>query len=284
MDPRNYQIAALGSFIVFGTASLGFQISLENAVVIVAVALLTQRLFFSAGQEKSALISSFSLILLLRTDLVALAAASAFIAIASKRFLRLRGAHFFNPSALALVIITSLSSHAYLSPGQWGDLGLAAFAVVSAGLLVVTRAQRLDVALAFLGSFSVIVLLRGWYLGDPYTIAAHQLQNGALLLFTFFMITDPKTTPVDRLPRIIFGVLVACVAAVMQFRFYISSSAICALVAMAPVVIIFNLTLKEINYVKKIDWRHCIVDCVSFQKCIGILRFLRRQSRYRSVQ
>ena len=284
MDPRNYQIAALGSFIVFGTTSLGFQISLANAFVIVAVALLTQRLLFSSGQEKSALISSFSLILLLRTDLVVLAAVSAFLAIASKRVLRFRGAHFFNPSAVALVIVTILSSHAWLSPGQWGDLGLAAFAVVSAGLLVVTRAQRLDVALAFMVSFSAIVLLRGWYLGDPYSIALHQLQNGALLLFTFFMITDPKTTPRDRMARICFGMLVACVAAVMQFRFYISSSAIYALVAMAPVVIVFNLTLEEFNHVKKIVWRHRVIDFVSIQKRIGFLRFLRRQSRYRSVQ
>ena len=36
-----------------------------------------------------------------------------------------------------------------------------------------------------------------------------QLQSGALLLFTFFMISDPKTTPDSRVGRILFGVLVA---------------------------------------------------------------------------
>ncbi len=261
MDPRNYQIAALGTFVLIGVTHLGFQIDWVNALVIIATALFTQACLFSpcfisscfstSGQWKSALISSMSLVLLLRTDVVAIAALASFIAIASKRFIRFDGNHIFNPSALALVLVTGLSSHAYISPGQWGALGLVAFLVLGIGLLVVTRAHRLDVALAFLLCFASVVLLRGMYLGDPIAIALHQLQSGALLLFAFFMITDPKTTPAHRAARIVFGVTVAVVAAILQFKFYLSTAAIYALVALAPLVPLFNTYTRSLFHVNK---------------------------------
>lgn len=278
MDPRNYQILALSAFAVVGVTRLGFQIDWNIALVIVAIALLTQRCLFAPGQQKSALISSLSLMLLLRTDAIVVAALAAFIAIASKRLLRVNGSHFFNPSALALVVTTSLSSHAYLSPGQWGALGLGAFLVLGVGLLVVTRAQRLDVALAFLLSYAAIVFLRGWYLGDPAAIAIHQMQSGALLLFAFFMITDPRTTPRYQVARIGFGICVAVVTAVLQFNFYLSTAAIYALVALSPLVIIMNYTTRKLSDVKATPHRHLANDVINRRQRVGILRVLRRQS------
>ncbi len=282
MDPRNYQIITLSAFILVGVTRLGFQIDWLNALVIISVALLAQRCLFAAGQEKSALISSLSLVLLLRTDLALVAAFAALIAILSKRFVRINGAHLFNPSAFALVVVTCLSSHAYISPGQWGALGLATFLVMGAGLMVVTRAQRLDVALSFLCTWLVIVFLRGWYLGDPIDIAVHQMQSGALLLFAFFMITDPKTTPLNRYARIGFGVTVAVVAAVLQFNFYLSTAAIYALVVLAPLVTILNFytrnktDVKE-NTIKTHAGNNCVYSPFQRRKRDGFLRVLRRQ-------
>ena len=250
MDPRNYQIVALSAFVVFGITRLGFQIEWLNAVVIIATAFFTQQFLFEPGQGKSALISSLSLVLLLRTEFVAVAALAAIVAIASKRFLRMDGAHVCNPSAFSLVLIAGLTPYAYLSPGQWGALGVSAFLVVGCGLMVVSRAQRLDVAMAFLLTYLAIVFIRGVYLGDPISIAWHQMQNGALLLFAFFMITDPKTTPVHAGARVLFGVLIAATAAVLQFYFYISTAAIYALVALAPVVIILNFYSRRPQYEK----------------------------------
>jgi len=298
MDPRNYQIAALSAFVVIGVSKLGFQIDLLNAVVIVSVALFTQLCLFShspekngpkrkrperkrpekTGQAKSALISSLSLVLLLRTDVLAIAGIAAVMAIASKRYLRLGADHLFNPSAFALVVVTGISSQAYLSPGQWGALGLTAFLVMGIGLLVVTRAQRLDVALSFLLTFAALVFLRGWYLGDPAAIALHQMQSGALLLFAFFMITDPKTTPTNRSARIGFGIAVACTAAILQFNFYLSAASIYALVLLAPVVPFLNLYTRKNTNVEENTRDYRAVNVVQYAKRDGLLRILRRQS------
>jgi Na+-translocating ferredoxin:NAD+ oxidoreductase RnfD subunit len=50
------------------------------------------------------------------------------------------------------------------------------------------------------------------------TIPLHRLQNGALLLFTFFMISDPRTTPDSRAGRLVFAALVALGGWWWQFR------------------------------------------------------------------
>ena len=58
-------------------------------------------------------------------------------------------------------------------------------------------------------AYGLLLIGRALWLGDPLSIPLHQLQNGALLIFAFFMISDPKTTPnTARWPNR-FGALVA---------------------------------------------------------------------------
>ena len=48
-----------------------------------------------------------------------------------------------------------------------------------------------------------------WIGGQSQTIWWHQLQSGALLLFTFFMISDPMTIPNRQCARIVYAIAVA---------------------------------------------------------------------------
>ena len=73
---------------------------------------------------------------------------------------------------------------------------------------------------AFLGFYALLVVGRAVWLGDPLTIPLHHLQSGALLLFAFFMISDPKTTPDSRAGRVLFATLVALGAVLVQFGLY----------------------------------------------------------------
>jgi len=275
-DPRNYQIAVLCLFTACGHLWLGFDFLLSTAVVTIVVALSTQHLLFGE-QHKSALISSLSLVLLLRTDTLMLAVLAAFIAIASKRFLKMGSNHIFNPSAVALVIVTLLFPGAWLAPGQWGPMGLSVLMLAGAGLLVVTRAQRLDIALAFLVTFSAIVVLRGVWLGDPLSIALHQLQNGALIVFAFFMITDPKTSAATAGLRVLQGACVAVLAAVIQFYFYQHSAPLYALVLLAP---LFALPVfhKETANEKSTELNLAERNATLRWPGTGLLWVLRRQS------
>jgi Na+-translocating ferredoxin:NAD+ oxidoreductase RnfD subunit len=104
--------------------------------------------------------------------------------------------------------------------------------------MVIYRAARSDVTYAFLIAYVGILFGRSFWLGDPLAIPFKQLQSGSLLLFAFYMISDPKTTPDSRLGRVLFAILVAAGAAYVQFGLYrtnglLWSLALCSLLAPA---------------------------------------------------
>ena len=215
-DPRYYQVAVLTSLLAVGIGLLDFGIRWQNAVTIILTAQLVQ--FFGTRlvalprfDPLSALITSLSLTLLLRTEFAGLAAAAAVIAISSKFLVRFRNKHIFNPANVALVSLMLLSDSAWVSSGQWGSAAIGAFGLACLGFLVLTRAKRAETTIAFLCAYGAMLFGRAIWLGDPLSIPLHQLQNGALLIFAFFMISDPKSSP-QRLSagrRFAAGVLVS---------------------------------------------------------------------------
>src|SRR5438034_764631 len=125
-----------------------------------------------------------------------------------------------DPRYWQIVALMALTNDAWVSPGQWGSVAFFGFLIVCLGGLVVHRAERSDVTYAFIVFWSAIVIGRSLWLGEPMAIPLHRLENGALLLFTFFMISDPRTTPDARAGRILFAALVALGAGYIQFRLF----------------------------------------------------------------
>jgi Na+-transporting NADH:ubiquinone oxidoreductase subunit NqrB len=252
-DPRWYQVCVLSLLLGFGILVLDFGIHWQNALAIFAMAQLTQLLASHLiaripYDPLSALITSYSLTLLLRTDVFALAMLAAIIAIGSKFLVRVRGKHVFNPANVALVSLLLLSDHAWISAGQWGSATIGALALACLGMLVLTRARRAETTLAFIAGYAGLLLGRALWLGDPLAIPLHQVQNGALLIFAFFMISDPKTSPDAALGRILYGSLVAAVAYVIQFVLYEPNAPILALIICAPIVPLIDLLLGGRSY------------------------------------
>ena len=197
---------------------------------------------------RSPLISALSLTLLLRTGSVTLSIAAGVIAIASKYLIRWRGKHIFNPANFGLVILSLLFSAAWISPGQWGQATLFALLLLALGGVVTGKAKRWDVSLSLLGFYAALVFGRAIWLGDPLAIPVHQMQSGALLIFAFFMISDPKTTPNSRLGRVIFAALVATVGFSIQFGMYNAAGIILALILCAPIVPLIDRLLPSGRY------------------------------------
>ena len=248
-DPRYYQIAVLSLLLSYGVFVLEFGIHWYNAAAILVTAQCVQFLAMRwAGLPRfdplSAMITALSLTLLLRTDVVGLAVVAAIIAISSKFILRFRGKHIFNPANVALVALMFSSDRAWVSSGQWGSAAIAAFALACLGFVVLTRAKRAETTFAFLIAFAALMIGRAIWLGDPLSIPLHQLQNGALLIFAFFMISDPKTSPNTRLGRLIYGALGASVAYTIQFVFYEPNGPIIALILSAPFVPLIDMAMN----------------------------------------
>ncbi len=197
---------------------------------------------------KSALISALSLCLLLRTDALAWAAVAAALAVGSKFLVRVRGKHVFNPTNLALAALLLATPEVWVSPGQWGTGASFAFAIACAGLAVTYRSARSDVTLAFIAAYAGLITARSLYLGEPLTIPLHRLESGAFLLFSFFMISDPKTTPDARAGRIAFALLVAVGAAYVHLRLFRPNGFLWALVLASPLVPLIDLVFPAARY------------------------------------
>jgi Na+-transporting NADH:ubiquinone oxidoreductase subunit NqrB len=255
-DPRLYQIGTLASLLVYGIWWLDFDIALSRVALLLATVLATQwtcdRLA-GTGQPfrlgaRSAVISGLSLCLLLRTNRPDLAMLAAVVTIASKSLIRVNGKHVFNPTNAGIVAMLLLTDQVWVSPGQWGAAAFFGFLMACAGSLVVNRAARSDVTYAFIAFYCALLFGRSLSLGEPLTIPLHRLESGALLLFAFFMISDPKTTPDSRIGRVLFAALVAFGAWYVQFRLFRTNGLLWSLAACAALVPLIDRLVPGARY------------------------------------
>jgi Na+-transporting NADH:ubiquinone oxidoreductase subunit NqrB len=252
-DPRYYQIAVLASLLVYGVGWLSFDIGSRDISILLGTVLVTQfvsgrLLSASAFDPRSALISGLSLCLLLRTNSIFLLMVTAVITIATKFVFRWNHKHIFNPTNFGIVAMIALSGEVWVSPAQWGSKLYFGFLMACLGGMVVHRALRSDVSFAFILSYAAILFGRALWLGDPVAIPLKQLQGGALLLFTFFMISDPKTTPDSRSGRILFALIVAIGAAYVQFTLYRTNGLLWSLAICSILVPLIDYLLPGTKY------------------------------------
>jgi len=197
-DPRCCQILTLALLLIYGLWSLGFDQGLAGVAAILSCALMVQWIGSKiAGVQQydplSALISGLSLCLLLRADELWILAAAAVLAIASKFLIRWNGKHIFNPTNFAIGVML-LSGAAWISPAQWGSRVWLAFLFACLAGLVLSRAKRADVALAFLSTFTIGGLSGIFmantpvdiFIHDTYFIVAHFHYVVAGIIFAMF--------------------------------------------------------------------------------------------------
>ena len=264
LDARYFQVIFQCLFLSYGILYLEWNTDWLHYVVTIGGCLLFNYGFESVKQKSflpvlgkrgfklwgfSVLISAMSLCLLLKTNYWTTSLLAALFTVSSKYLFRIKGKHIFNPSAFGLVATILITGDAWLSPGQWGSNAVMFFGIVTLGTIVVTRVQKLDVSLAFLLTFVGLLYWRQVYvLGWPMDYFIHSVSTGSLLLFAFFMISDPRTTPNHPAARIIWAVLVAAVAFYLAAFKWMYSTPILVMVFAAPLVPLFDFILKSKNF------------------------------------
>ncbi len=254
-DPRILQIAFLGALLAAGAYLRDFSLRPAQIALTFAAALTIQRLLDRLTRKPapsllSATITSLSLTLLLRADNLWALPAAAVFAIASKFMLRVRGKHLFNPANFGVGAALLVLPGTWISPGQWGnDVALAGWLVVL-GATVASRARRADISWMFLVFYLGALAARVAWLGQRWAVWTHQLSSGALLLFAFFMISDPMTTPSHIKGRAAHAALVAAIAYAWGFGLFRTNAVLWALFVAAPMVAVWDWLWPA----PKFDW------------------------------
>jgi Na+-transporting NADH:ubiquinone oxidoreductase subunit NqrB len=263
-DARDYQICFLSLFLTLGLCTKDWTLRPEIIVSAIATCLLIQALasilqtkFLTSTHSpwtaslRSALITGLSLSLLLRTDHWLTMSFAAAIAILSKFLIRVNGKHLFNPANAGIIAALVLTQDAWVSPGQWGELGWYAFLFVGAGGIVLQRVGRWDTSAMFLATYSSLMVVRNYWLGWSWEVVAHHLSNGSLMLFALFMITDPRSIPDARLGRLLWAIAVAILTFILQTQFFLSSAIFWALFCLSPTAILLDIWWPSVRF----EWK-----------------------------
>lgn len=166
------------------------------------------------------------------------------IAIASKTLfvapVNGRVRHFLNPSNTGIAATVFLFPWVAVAPpyhftenlfGNW-DWALPALVLCSGSILNTFFTRKIPLILAWVGTFIVQALVRHMFFDTWLLASLAPITGVAFLLFTFYMVTDPGTTPSTRKGQITFGICLgaiygALVALHIQFQLFFSLFIVC---------------------------------------------------------
>ena len=146
---------------------------------------------------------------------------AAAVAIASKAVFRVPVTggtrHFLNPSNFGITATLLLFPWVGIAPpdhftenlrGAW-DWILPGLIVISGSLLNTRFTGRLPLIAAWLSGFVLQGVIRSLVQGTPLVASLVPITGLAFVLFTFYMVTDPATTPSNTRGQVMFGFAVA---------------------------------------------------------------------------
>jgi len=153
-----------------------------------------------------------------RPQAIAFAAA---VAIASKYLFRVKvnggTRHVFNPSNLGITAtlltfpwVGMVQPYMFTEKlsGGW-DWFLPALIVCTGSFLNGRFTKKLPLVAGWVGGFALQAVLRHFLFGNLLLASLNPMTGVAFLLFTFYMVTDPATTPVKPRGQLAFGAAVA---------------------------------------------------------------------------
>lgn len=257
-DPRHGQIFTLSLLVMLGALWLDFGPQPLQFLIALSATLSTQYICYrflhiSSLDYRSPFITALGITLLCRSNDLWVYALAGFLAIASKFLIRVQGKHIFNPANFAIAALLLVTPNLlWVAPGQWGATGWLAMLVLCCGMMVLTGARRMDTTLLFMACYGGLLFARALYLGDPLTIPLRQLENVSLLIFAFFMISDPMSTPSRFSMRLLFVAAVSLLAFYIQFTLQIRPALILALFFISPLTPLLDRLARGTPY----SWQH----------------------------
>ncbi|HEY2542691.1 MAG TPA: FG-GAP-like repeat-containing protein [Gaiellaceae bacterium] len=247
-DPRLHLAATITSLQVIGQVGFNFEVSIAQILLSVGTCALLEMAIAFRSQHvimwpASAMLTGNGVAFVLRVPGTAhgdwwslrgwwIFVATAAVSLLSKHVIKWRGEHIFNPSNIGLVICFLALGRNRAAPLDfwWGPtnawLVLALVVIVSGGFAILRRLHLLRVAIGFWISFAAgigVLALAGhsmtarWHLGpiSGFHFWWVLITSPEVLVFLFFMITDPKTAPRSPSARLVYAVSLGLLASVL---------------------------------------------------------------------
>lgn len=158
----------------------------------------------------SAYISGISIGILVRSPYFWPYALCSAISITSKYVIRWKDRHLWNPSNFGIAALLFLAPQYVASLSVQFDNRIWAMLVVWVlGAIIIARLKRFHICATYVVSFLAFGVLRSFITGHPITAEIAPITGPMYQLFTFFMITDPKTTVTGKKGQMLVAFLIA---------------------------------------------------------------------------
>ena len=243
-DPRVPFAIILTTYVVMGTLWLGFNRSPQQILTTIAAGcVLDMALHWWLRKREllvplSAYISALSIAILLNyAHDQWLLFLPIFLTIGSKYLFTFEGKHVFNPSLFGVAVTLLIAGHLIsAAPAyQWGGTwAMSAFIVSAALALFVFRVGRGWLVGSFLVFYALQTALRAWIMRahlPPEMLFLGTMTSPPFYLFTFFMITDPRTSPPTPKGQVLLALAITLVDLVLHkfqsvFTFFYAAFAV----------------------------------------------------------
>ncbi|HEU4509652.1 MAG TPA: hypothetical protein VFR78_15510 [Pyrinomonadaceae bacterium] len=166
------------------------------------------------------------------------------VAISSKLLLRTpingKSRHFLNPSNFGITVTLLLFTWVSISPPYHftenldtiGDWLLPSIIVFTGSFLNARFTRRIPLILAWVGGFVAQAIIRSLIFDTPLLPALAPMTGLPFVLYSFYMVTDPATTPFRTRSQIAFGASVAAVYGMLMvvhvvFGLFFALSIVC---------------------------------------------------------
>lgn len=230
LDPRIPVFIILLSYLILGFTVLGFNRTPTQAIITTLSTCLLEVFLARVLRKKwifpfSALITSCSLSILLNySHNYYMLLVPVYFAISTKYIFTFNGRHIFNPAQIA-VTLSLLTAGTLITAApayQWNGIeNMSVFIAMLGIFFLLPKINRHWLVISFLLTFTVQTFLRAMIMKHhlPFeTLFLGTLSSPAFFLFTFFMITDPATSPKSKKLQIIFGFLIATIDLIYHLR------------------------------------------------------------------
>jgi len=222
-DPRLSVVLILAGYLVLGFTILGFNRTPLQAVVTTLSACALEVVLGYTFKKKlffplSAMITSFSLSILLNySHNFFVLFVPVYFAIGSKYLFTYDGRHIFNPAQVGITFSLVFAGTLITAAPAYQWIGISSMSplILALGMLfLVPQVGRLPLVISFLFFYAIQLAIRAFILRNhlPWdTLFVGTIASPAFILFAFFMITDPATSPKSKKQQILFGFLLAAI-------------------------------------------------------------------------
>lgn len=240
-DPRILQIITLSLVYLISLNSISYTTP-KSLFIVLCCSLLTQfifsKLYSKNFDSRSTLITALSISIILRSSLLFPYLACALLAISSKFLISINKKHFFNPANFGIVLSIILFD-TWISPASLNFQYFSIIVILCLASIILSRVKTYYVCSSFFITYFLMQYAWNIWLNKPIAVLVHDITQPTILIFTFFMISDPKTAPKSIINQLIFGIIVALLSFILKYLFYNSYGILYSLFIVASLNLFF---------------------------------------------